>query len=484
MNHGRTLSRRRFLKQSAWAGTVLLSSPSVRGANEDVRIAILGLGNKGRAHVRDFSTMSGVRIVAVCDVDPERLGHQDIKAVPSAQTYTDPRRVLDRADIDAVVIATPDHWHALLAVWALQSGRDVYVEKPVSHNILEGRKIMAAGQKYRRIVQAGTQYRSDEALQEAAEFIRQGRIGNMLWGHVVWYELRGSIGKVPPHTPQGLDYDLYCGPAVVKPLCRKKLHYDWHWIWSTGTGDLGNSGIHAFDLCRWLAGYKNLPPRAVCLGGRFAVHDAGETPNTQLTLLDYPGAPILIENRNLPKEKGIKALDHFRSVREGVILQCEGGYFAGLRGGGSIYDKQGQRIKQFVGDGGRKHAANFIDAVRSRNSDLLNAPIREGHVSSGCCHLGNFSYQLGTPADSATSKATMLSCRQAGPTIEKLERHLHANGVDLAREPMTCGPWLDIDPRTDAITGVEGADSEALLARARELAQGKYRKPFVMPEEV
>lgn len=483
MKTERNTPRRHFLKQAVVAGTTLWSSRRVLGANNDIRVAIIGLGGKGKHHVSQFLKIPDVRIVALCDVDPQRLAKQ-VQRVDGAYSHTDPRKVLDRQDIDAVVIATPDHWHGLLTVWACQTGRDVYVEKPVSHNILEGRKMIAAGKKYGRIIQSGTQYRSDVGLKAAADYIAQGHIGKMLWGHVVWYELRGSIGKVAPHTPTNLDYDLYCGPAVVKPLRRQKLHYDWHWIWSTGTGDLGNSGIHAFDLCRWFAGYQSLPPRAVCLGGRFGVNDAGETPNTQLTLLDYPDAPILIENRNLPKEKGLKALDHYRQVREGIILQCEGGYFAGLRGGGWIYDNQDKRVKQFVGDGGGRHAANFIDAVRQRDAGILNASIQEGHVSSACCHLGNFSYQLGKPTDTATLKATMRKCQQAGPTVEKLERHLHANGVDLNQEPMICGPWLTVDKQTEEIVKVDGPDSKKVLAKAKELAHGRYRKPYTMPETI
>ena len=483
MNAEKTYSRRRLLQHTLLTGTSLLGARRVLGANDDIRVAVIGLGSKGSGHVRQFSGLPGVRIVALCDVDPERLAKQK-KNVKEAYAHTDPRRILDRKDIDAVVIATPDHWHALLAVWACQAGRDVYVEKPVSHNIREGRLIAEAGEKYGRIIQAGTQYRSDVGLKQAADYIRQGNIGKLVWGHVVWYELRGSIGRIAPHTPEGLDYDLYCGPAPVKPLRRKRLHYDWHWIWSTGTGDLGNSGIHAFDLCRWFAGYHGLPPRAVCLGGRFAVNDAGETPNTQLTLLDYPGAPIVIENRNLPRQKGIKALDHFRQVKEGIILQCEGGYFAGLRGGGSVYDAQGKRIKQFVGDGGGQHAANFLDAVRSRDAGRLNAPIQQGHVSSACCHLGNFSYQLGSPAGSTALKEVMAQCPQAVTAIDKLAEHLRDNDVDLKQHPMVCGPWLTIDQRTEAIVKVNGADSGPLVEKAKQLARGTYRKPFVMPEEV
>lgn len=483
MSTKRDISRRGLLKRTVLAGTVLLAGKNILGANDEIRLAIIGLGNKGRDHVRQFSNLPGVRIAALCDVDPQRLAER-VKDFEGIFSHTDPRRILDRNDIDVVVIATPDHWHALLAIWACQSGRDVYVEKPVSHNILEGRKIVEAGIKYGRIVQAGTQYRSDEGLIEAADYIREGRIGKMQWGHVVWYELRGSIGKVAPYLPDGLDYDLYCGPADKKPLRRKRLHYDWHWIWSTGTGDLGNSGIHAFDVCRWFAGYKGLPRRAVCLGGRFAVDDAGQTPNTQLTLLDYSKAPIIIENRNLPKQKGIKALDHYRQVREGIILQCEGGYFAGLRGGGWVYDNQGKRIKQFAGDGGSQHVANFLKAVRNRNANILNAPIQEGHISSACCHLGNLSYRLGSPTDSAELHNMMEKSPQVTDTIDKLQQHLHDNGVDLKKHPMICGPQLTVNEQTQEIIHVDGYDAKARLAQAKQIAHGTYRPPFLMPDKV
>ncbi len=481
MNKKAQISRRSFIKKSAWAGTLALSGGQVLGANSDIRVAVIGLGGKGKGHLRDFSEMPGVRVVALCDVDPERLAKR-ANTVAGVFAHTDPRKVLDRQDIDAVVIATPDHWHALLAVWALQSGRDVYVEKPVSHNIREGRIIAEAGRKYQRIVQAGTQYRSDVGLKQAADYLRREPIGKLQWGHVVWYELRGSIGKVDPHLPTDLDYDLYCGPAEVTPLRRERLHYDWHWVWPTGTGDLGNSGIHAFDVCRWFAGCRGLPPRAICAGGRFGVHDAGETPNTQLTLLDYPGIPILIENRNLPKQKGIRALDHYRKIREGVILQYEGGYFAGLRGGGSVFDAEGKEIKRFLGDGGKQHASNFIEAVRSRDRGLLNAPIEEGHVSSACCHLGNLSYRLGVPGSAATARQAMETCREAVAAVGSLEQHLRANDVDLNREPMVCGPWLTLDTQTDRILEVAGDRTGPALAQARQWARGTYRAPFQMPE--
>mgnify|MGYP001031641327 CR=1 FL=1 len=474
-------SRRSFLKTTAVGLAALASTGRVRGANDDIRAAVIGTGGKGGQHVRVFNGLPGVRLVAICDVDPERLADR-AKGLDGVSTYTDPREVIDRNDIDLVAIATPDHWHALLAIRACQSGKDVYVEKPVSHNIWEGRQIVNAAKKYKRIVQAGTQYRSCVGLREAADYIGQGNLGKMLWGHVLWYERRGSIGKVAPYMPDSLDYDLYCGPAPLKPLCRERLHYDWHWVWSTGTGDLGNSGIHAFDVCRWFAGYRDMPERAVCFGGRFAVDDAGETPNTQFTVLDYKPAPIFIENRNLPTRKDANSMDQVLGIREGVIFQCEDGYFAGFRGGGWAYDNEGRKIRQFKGDGGDQHHQNFIRAVRSRDPKLLNAPIEQGHISSACCHLGNLSFQLGSLAAPSELTQAVEDFDLAGEITERLQRHLAANEVNLIRNRMTLGPWLTIDLETETFTNVRGHSSAGKLERANGLARGFYREPFVVPE--
>ncbi len=482
MGAQRTHSRRSFLKHAVLTSTVLCAGRNVLGANDDIRLAIIGLGGKGRGHLGTFAEMDGVRIAGLCDVDPKRLNERgkDFKGKGVFFT-TDARKIIERKDIDAVVIATCDHWHALLAVWACQAGKDVYVEKPVSHNILEGRKMIAAAKKYGRIMQAGTQYRSDEGLAQAVEYVQSGNLGKILRGHVPWYERRPGIGRVAPYTPDWLDYDLYCGPGELKPLRRKKLHYDWHWLWNTGTGDLGNSGIHAFDFCRWMMGYQSLPPRAMCVGGRFGVDDVAETPNTQLTLLDYDDAPIVIEDRNLPDKKGSRNLDHVLGVREGVIVYCEGGYFAGLRAGGWVYDNDGKKVKQFAGGGGGNHTANFIEAVRKRDASILKAPIEQGHISSACCHLGNISYRLGAPAAPERIRTAMKSSDLAGEVFDSIAQHLKANEVDLSKNAATLGPLMTVDAASEEIVELEGSGT---LAAAKKLAHGTYRKPFVMPKEI
>ena len=481
-------SRRHFLRHAALGST--LAFPAVRrslaaasAANNDIRIAVIGLGGKGKGHVKGLLQQPGARLVALCDVDPERLAAQ-VEVAKAAGltpfTATDPRKILERKDVDAVVIATPNHWHALLTVWACRAGKDVYVEKPISHSIWEGAQIVAAARQTGRIVQSGTQYRSDEGLRAAAAWIREGHIGRPRSAHVAWYEYRPSIGRSAPHKPTTLDYDLYCGPAAADPLTRPKLHYDWHWVWSTGDGDLGNSGVHPIDACRMLAGISGLPRRALCLGGRFAVDDAGQTPNTQLCLFDYPGFPMLVENRNLPTKSGVKAMDQFRGIREGFALDCEGGSFVGLKGGGWIYDKAGQRLRQFPGDGGGKHMANFLAAVCSRRTEELNAPATEGHVSSTLCHLGNISWRLGRPAPLAACRDALRTHPAAAETLTLLERNVAANGVDLAKSRFVLGPWLEVDAATESIRAVTGGDATTLTA-SLALARGSDRPPYRFP---
>ena len=478
----KNLPRRDFLRR-ATAGAAL-AFPALRlgaaGSNQDIRLAVIGLGGKGRGHTRMLLKFPGARLTALCDVDPQRLAEQVAAAKEAGVTVagaTDPRRILERADVDAVVIATPNHWHAVLTAWACRAGKDVYVEKPVSHSLGEGPRMLAAAARHGRIVQSGTQYRSDEGIRAATAWIREGHIGRPRSAHVAWYEYRPGIGRAAPHRPAGLDYDLYCGPAPADPLTRPKLHYDWHWFWSTGDGDLGNSGVHPIDACRYMAGLTGLPRRVRCLGGRFGVDDAAETPNTQLTLVDYPGLPMLVENRNLPAKAGQRAMDAFRGIREGFALDCEGGSFVGLKGGGVIYDREGKRLRQFPGEGGGRHLANFLDAVRSRRGGDLNAPLAEGHASSAVCHLGNLSWRLGREDSLAACREAVRPHAGAAELVDQLAGHLRANQLDLGQARFRLGPWLEVAPETGALTAVEGA-SAAELAAAHQLAEGRWRAPY------
>jgi hypothetical protein len=265
------------------------------------------------------------------------------------------------------------------------------------------------------------------------------------------------------------------------------LHYDWHWVWSTGNGDMGNSTVHPFDACRMFLPGRTYPRRVISLGGRFTYDDAAQSPNTQFTLLDYPGLPIVIENRNLPMEKGDVGrskgevvMDHFRRIREGIILQYEGGYFAGLRAGGVVFDKDNKEVKRFPGDGGAGHQANFIKALRSRRTDDLNAPIAEGHVSSAVCHLANLSYRLGRPGNRQAAQSALGNQPPVTEGFPRLVKSLEGIGVDLDKTPFTLGPWLEVDPVGGDIVKV-GAGDAAQLAQARRWARGSYRAPFILP---
>jgi len=335
-------------------------------------------------------------------------------------------------------------------------------------------------QRAGRIVQGGLQFRSCPGLRAAAAWLKEGHLGKLLWGYLVWYEYRPPIGKCAPYKPDYLDYDLWCGPAPLEPLTRPRLHYDWHWVWSTGDGDMGNSAVHAYDACRMFLPTSAFPRRVISLGGRFTYDDAAQTPNTQLALLDFPELPLVIEIRNLSMEKDAVVMDHFRRTRQGIVLQYEGGYFAGLRAGGVVFDQAGKDIKRFPGDGGAGHQANFIQAVRSRKVSDLHAPILEGHISSALCHLSNISYRLGQPAQVAACEQAL---GQAAPAIEafhRLVKSLEGIGVDLDKTPFTLGPWVELDPATGQIQKVADRDAQQ-LEQARCLARGTYRAPYLMP---
>lgn len=466
----------------------LTALPSLVGsaggsANETIRLAVIGLGNKGGHHVRLFSALPEARVTALCEPDPQRLAPHVEKLKQKGATpfaTTDPRRVLERNDVDAVVIATPNHWHALLTVWALRAGKDVYVEKPVSHNVWEGAQMVEEAKRAGRIVQSGTQYRSCPGLRAAAAWLNEGHLGKPLWVHIVWYEHRLPIGKCAPFTPDWLDYSLWCGPAPLEPLARPNLHYDWHWVWSTGDGDVGNSGIHPFDACRMFLPGAVFPRRILSLGGRFTYDDAAQTPNTQFTFMEYPQLPIVLENRNLSKEKDAVVMDRLRRVQEGFVLQCEGGYFAGFRMGGAVFDNEDKMIRRFQGDNGEGHQANFLKALRNRRSEDLNAPIDQGHVSSAVCHLGNISYRLGQPGSVKACQEALGNQAPVAEGFPQLIKSLEGIGVDFDKTPFTLGPTLELNPASGDILQVGRGDTAA-LDQARRLARGTYRAPFTMP---
>jgi len=500
------LPRRKFL--AAAAGGVALSSWAVNrasgralGANDAVRVAVAGVRGRGQLHIEMVSKIPGFRLVALCDPDQAILDgivEKARKEHPGIQGFQDIRRVLERKDVDAVTIATPNHWHSLIGVWACQAGMDVYIEKPVSHNIWEGRQLVQAARKHQRMVQTGTQARANPDMIESVAWVRAGNLGKILFARGTCYNPRLSIGKFGKgEIPPSLDYNLWIGPAPMKPLARKNLHYDWHWIYDYGNGDLGNQGIHEMDIARWFLGYRALSPRVMSIGGRLGYDDDAETPNTQLVYHDYDGPPLIFEVRGLPKSKEFQAdktawshnmdtVDGFSKNRGiGVVVVCEGGKFVVVDGGALAVavDPQGKEIRRFdqadpqLGRGWSKgdhfNFASWQQAIRSRNPADLKAEILEGHLSSALCHTGMISHRLGRTMPDGEIRERIRGNSLAAERFGSMQEHLGHNGVDLVKTPLALGPWLSMDPKTERFR--ENDAASALLSR-------DYRKPFVVPE--
>jgi predicted dehydrogenase len=479
--------RRGFLKTAGAAAGVFYIAPTSwaqKSPGDTLNSVVVGFNGRGGSHIGALSGLkdSGVRLTALCDVDDAVLRKgvdaQDKKGV-KVTPYTDIRKVLENKDIDIVSIATPNHWHSLGAIWAVQAGKDVYVEKPVSHNVWEGRQLVNAARKYKKIVQTGTQSRASRSgIGEAVKFVQSGQLGKVIAVRGTCYKPRGSIGKTDgaQPIPAGIDFDLWCGPAPKDEVRRKRLHYDWHWIWNYGNGDLGNQGIHQMDIARWFLGEMELSPRVWSVGGRLGYVDDGETPNTQVIYHDYAKAPLIFEVRGLPSKKDSKDMDSFMGSKIGVVVHCEGGHITvPSYTSSTAYDKEGKVIKTWKeekGGGEAPHFKNFIEAVRSRNHKDLYADILEGHLSSALCHTGNISHRLGKRAAPGAIREQIKGDREATATVERMFEHLKANEVNIDTDKLTLGPVLKMNPKTETFIGNAAADK--LLTR-------DYRKPFVVP---
>ena len=446
------VTRRDFLKTAAkttasagaFSGVTFLTRPErVIGANDRVRVAVCGLKGRGKDHVDAFSRVPNVEIAALCDVDDTVLNKRRSEVGGSPRTFTDVRRLLDDQSLDAISIAAPNHWHALMAIWACQAGKDVYVEKPCSHNMWEGRQLVRAARKYGRIVQHGTQSRSTPALIEAIHHLHDGTFGEIYLARGLCFKRRDTIGRaLAEPVPTGVDYDLWTGPAPLKPFTHNRFHYNWHWIWDTGNGDLGNQGIHQVDDARWGLGVA-LPTRVSAAGGHFMFDDDQETPNTLTCVFEFDqpnGRRKMMEfevrHWITNDEAGIRGGVFNRHNTIGTIFYGSNGYLAAGNEDAFSYEswigrdrKPGPR-----GHSADDHFANFIKCVRSRKHEELNAPIEEGHISCALVHLANASYRL----------------RRS----------------------------LRVDPDTEQVVGDE---------EANRLLSGEdrgYRAPFVVPAEV
>ncbi|MBM3881123.1 MAG: Gfo/Idh/MocA family oxidoreductase [Verrucomicrobia bacterium] len=491
----KTVNRRTFLKHTLWTtAAVGLMAPlrpfaaagrpgRVVGPNEEIRFAVVGFGGRGGDHIKGVMTLreqgEKVRLVALCDADKEVL-EQGVKSLADRGTtvkgYVDVRQLLEDEGIDAVTFATPNHWHSLNVIWSVQAGKDVYVEKPISHNVWEGRQAVAAARKYDRIVQAGTQSRSSQGIRDAVAWVQAGNLGRIRVARGLCYKRRASIGKVdgPQPIPPEIDYDLWCGPAPKDPLMRKRLHYDWHWVWPTGNGDLGNQGIHQMDIARWFLGETTLSPRVLSVGGRLGYVDDGTTPNTQMVFHDYEQAPLIFEVRGLPERAGSNRMDQLMGGGVAVIIHCEGGhvlvpnYYSAI-----AYDQAGKELRKW--EGAKDHYANFIQAVRSRKSTDLTADILEGHLSSALCHTGNVSYLLGRTAAPGEIREAIRAQRDAEATFQRMLEHLKVNEVDVDATPLTLGPVLTMNPAKERF--VRNRAANQLLTR-------DYREPYVVSAQV
>jgi predicted dehydrogenase len=483
------LTRRKFVKTTFAVGLAASILPTDRtlGANSDIRVAVVGFNSRGKGLIGGFKSLPGVRVVALCDADSAILNRVadglDKSTKTKTQRYTDIRKLLANKNIDAVAFATPIHWNGYGTLLALEAGKDVYVEKPVCHTLQEGRLMLAAARKHKRIVQAGTQNRSDIGMLAAIPDIQAGKLGKIEFIHSYWNKPRGSIGKVsgPQKPPSTVDYDVYLGPAPAKPLMRKRFHYDWHWQWDYGAGDICNLGNHQVDMARWAAGIDRLPDQVFMFGGRMYVDD-GQTPNTVLAAFLYnDNVPIFWESRNLPARPGKKGSDPIMGKTAAIYVKCEGGYFVGGRGGGSTYDLAGKLIKKYRGDGGRSHIANFIQTVRSRKHTDLNADIAEGRLSTAMCQLANISYKLGkvaAPDDNCYTK--QIEAAKTNPYFasrwESIKKHLKINKVDTTKTPMLIGAPLQLDSKKEVFTGPAETAKKATALSVKE-----YREPFTLP---
>jgi predicted dehydrogenase len=432
------MNRRDFLKKStkgvaalAAGAAAIKAGWSEVAASDVIRIAVIGVNGRGQAHVKAFRGIKGVQVVALCDPD-QRVLSQVARATGQAtgkppKTYVDIRELLKDKEVDAVSIATTNHWHSLATIWACQAGKDVYVEKPASHNIFEGRKMVEAARKYNRIVQVGSQGRSAPSVRKAMELLHGGAIGDVFMARALCFKRRDSIGFKPDEAPPAdLSFDLWLGPAPQQSYNGNFVHYNWHWFWDFGNGDIGNQGVHQMDTARWGLG-KGHAVKANSAGGRYGYKDQGQTPNTQTACLTYDDGKILVFD--------VRGRDTNDEAKVGI-----GNLFYGSKGWLAVYGTEGP-YDLFLGDKkepeprergeGFDHFENFIEAVRKRDPKILTADVEEGHISAALCHLANIAHRLGRT--------------------------------------------VTFDPKTETFPG----DAEA-----NELATRVYRPPFVVPEKV
>jgi predicted dehydrogenase len=396
------MQRRTFLAASSFAAS---SAALAFGANDRINMGVVGVGGRGMDHLRVYLKQPTARVAALCDIDSARLERAEAMVLKETgskpRTFKDMRGLFDSKDVDAVSLVTPNHWHSLATIWACQAGKDVYAEKPASHNIFEGRKMVEAARKYKRIVQIGMQSRSLQHKIEAANALRDGVIGKVYMAKGLCYKRRLSIGHKPDGpVPPGVDWDRFRGPAPMRAFNQNRFHYNWHWFWDTGNGDIGNQGVHEMDVARWGLGRDELPRSVFSSGGKFLYDDDQETPNTQTATFDYGDVQLVFEVRGLLSgAEGGLPVDAGHTI--GNIFFGSDGFLTMDLNGYKIYKGEKHELaadvkfKEATRWDTAPHVANFLAACKSRNSEDLHADIEIGHRSAAMCHMANISYRLG-----------------------------------------------------------------------------------------
>ena len=494
-------SRRSFVKNSSLASAALAAPGILRAGtspNDKIGACVVGVNGRGGSHIQAWLGDSRTEIVAIVDVD-EDVGNRRCSAIEEKQgtrptLYTDMRKAFENDAVDIVSTATPNHWHALTGIWAMQAGKDAYVEKPVCHNVHEGTAMIAASRKYGRMCQVGTQCRSSRACIEAVKFLQGGGIGECNFARGLCYKRRKSIGPLGGYdVPSNVNFDLWSGPAQFTDpkLTRQRFHYDWHWQRLYGNGDLGNQGPHQTDVARWGLGIDTHPNTILTYGGRLgyqaerndaAYVDAGDTGNTEVSIYDYGDKCIVFETRGLDVSNSadVELNRLFQSTsgnKIGVVFYGSEGYLVQRTYSHCIaYDKDMNVIREFKG--GDNHFGNFLDAVESRDRNDLNADVREGHLSAAISHLGNISFYMGEDNHVGVEdlNAVVKDIRSLDDNLATVQRtiaHLKQNKVDLDKYPVSLGPLLKFDPENEIFTNNSAAN--AYLTR-------EYRAPYICPK--
>jgi len=473
-------SRRQFLAAAAAAG--VFTSTGIRklraaNANDEIGVGFIGLGIRSTKLLPQFSSVDGVNVAALCDVDALRVATAH-KEYPKAKTFSDMRKLIADPSVDVVVISTGNHWHCLASIWAMEAGKDVYVEKPLSHTQWEGDQVVAAVKKYDRICQVGTQQRSDPMQAEIKKFLHEEKtLGDIKLTRVNRFGIRKPIGKSqkPLSIDKNVDFDLWCGPAKKEPIFRDQLHYDWHWDWNTGSGEMGNWGVHILDDVRnnVFQDSVSLPNGVLAGGGRLAFGDAGQTPNVNFAYFDTGSIPVLVGLSNLPEKPGSKKAAPHSGPPSGYVVYCEGGRYEGRRGRGKAFDADGKVIKEFKGNRGDVlHQANFIEAVRDRDRTKLNTDIVVGNDSTGWCNLANLAFKVGGPFSEAT--ANSVPSEQWQTLLASMGRHLKSHGLSLENSQVSLSSMLKFDVESGKFVG-DGADA------ANKLLKREYQDGFEVP---